>query len=348
VEMATCLADEKMPEGTKPVVNMLPSRVQKKLNPPDSAVKIKDGLKPKTLNTNSNPGEYRHWKGLFTVFFDASNLNQAHVRTQHGYLAACMDPTIMRKIQRKVGPEARVFSDDEQDVDNCMSVLDEIFLENFPMGSRRRNFVQQTQGQNKKFSTFLEEMHCLADEAEIWDMTGEELFITILVSGCNDQELKKELTKEEGLTQARMEAIVSAYEQSKAYMKQTQENARAYAVKQNNPKSRGNNNKSKQSSENYDCFACGRKGHKSEDCKIPKKDLFCQHCKINGHNNYACKSRKGGDGNKSKKKQSNARRVTEDEDDTESDKRESKENTRETDKAYSAYGASADERYLGL
>ena len=52
----------------------------------DPQVRIREGLKPDRFKMDFTPVEFRKWKAQITTFFEASNLQHANMKEQHGYL----------------------------------------------------------------------------------------------------------------------------------------------------------------------------------------------------------------------------------------------------------------------
>ena len=57
----------------------------------DPQVRIREELKPDRLKMDFTPVEFRKWKAQITKFFEASNLQHASMKEQHGYLHMCLD-----------------------------------------------------------------------------------------------------------------------------------------------------------------------------------------------------------------------------------------------------------------
>ena len=75
------------------------------------------------------------------------------------------------------------------------------------------------------------------------------------------------------------------------------------------------------------CRACGKKGHMSAACTVPKEKLFCKHCKVkNSHNTSACIKKQKADKEKKQgenggKKENNPKPATSQRERTTSDER---------------------------
>ena len=64
----------------------------------DPQVKIREGLKPDRLKMDFTPVEFRKWKSQITTFFQASNLQYATQKEQHGYLHMCLDANLTNHV----------------------------------------------------------------------------------------------------------------------------------------------------------------------------------------------------------------------------------------------------------
>ena len=52
----------------------------------DPQVKKREGLRPDRLKMDFTPVKFRKWKSQITTFYEASNLQYATQKEQHGYL----------------------------------------------------------------------------------------------------------------------------------------------------------------------------------------------------------------------------------------------------------------------
>ena len=111
----------------------------------------------------------------------------------------------------------------------------------FPVTNRRKDFFQQTQGQ-QQFTAYLDKLRNMAVEADLSNATAKDLIVVMGIVGCKDDELRGDLQKLETPKLADAIKLGEAFER-KAFME------KGFAVKFNAVQTSPNNGPSLKSRE---------------------------------------------------------------------------------------------------
>ena len=112
----------------------------------DPQVRIREGLKPDRLMMGFTPVEFRKCKAQITTFFEASNLQHATMKEQHGYLHMCLDANLTNHVNVSTTAATPVMPYTEEDDErNCMDVMEEEFVKRYPITARRHDLIRLIQ-----------------------------------------------------------------------------------------------------------------------------------------------------------------------------------------------------------
>ena len=103
----------------------------------------------------------------------------------------------------------------DTDVPECIEVVKEIYLENYPLFTRRWNFFSEKQPIGESFSRWYAKLQAKAQDADIYKMTAEEMVMVQLIAMTTDTELQKELLKLKNPTRQEVVAAARAFEAAK-------------------------------------------------------------------------------------------------------------------------------------
>ncbi len=76
-----------------------------------------------------------------------------------------------------------------------------------PLFTRRLNFFRYTHTAGVSFAEFLIKLRTIADEAELDNLTADNLLVTKAVAACSDSDLSSHFWREKHLTLSRMEEL---------------------------------------------------------------------------------------------------------------------------------------------
>ena len=108
---------------------------------------------------------------------------------------------------------------DEEEPDSCFKVLDTEFRKLYPLVRRRRDAFELRQGQNQKWSDMSARLKEFAVEAELQDLSYDELIAYLHVMATTDPQLKQKFFEMETLTLDKMAAKAASYESAESGMK---------------------------------------------------------------------------------------------------------------------------------
>ena len=154
---------------------------------------VNKSLKPFTLLPSHNPTEFKSWARLFKGFYRSSNLELLEKADQQLYLQSCLDPNIWARVEGKVDDDTPIF--DDAGTTGCLSVLIDDFQERWPLFNHRMAFFTSEQGQGQDMSTWVSELEQLAEQAEIEDITLEDILIFRILGGATNFRIREELAK---------------------------------------------------------------------------------------------------------------------------------------------------------
>lgn len=283
--------------------------------PPPKAV---TELKPDKLEKGFSPSQLAHWLGQLQTYWRQSRFDQLTPTDQQNVLFTCMSTQLGTTLGLRFEPTHMVFSGD--DSADCISVIEQYWLEQNPILSRRLELFRANQAANQKFSSFIAHLTRLEQGCDIENISGEELFCLLLLKSCSDDTLLAELLKADKFNDRRdIEATALHYERReknastlgklRGNANRTGNSSRQQQQKdkdKNKNQGSGNSNKSSNSNSNNSsnknkkedkdnkkprfkvpppfkdsCLHCGSKSHKGPECDT-KASVQCSHCDSKG------------------------------------------------------------------
>lgn len=152
-------------------------------------------------------------------------------------------------------------------------------------------FNQRVQGKNEPAIEFVTDLTRLANKCCFKER--DEQLLARIISGMRNSALKEKLLTEDD-TKLKIEDVVNriyAAERAAVAAKDLSEAAaievnKIFAQNKISPKGKASVQKKGQRSFDYNCFACGEKGHRKADCRF--KNAECYTCGKKGHTTKAC------------------------------------------------------------
>ena len=105
----------------------------------NARVKPIDSLKPFELSLTNNPVELRQWVRKFKYFYSQSNLGLATIVDQQAYVRQCIDADLDTSISVCLSDNTDIWSDDVM-----IALIEEVYLQKYPMFSRRLDYFWLT------------------------------------------------------------------------------------------------------------------------------------------------------------------------------------------------------------
>lgn len=162
---------------------------------------------PEQLQVNNNPTELRNWISKFWAVFITSNLNNVNLTDQQAYFFAYLDAPLtatMRSVVRNTNP---IFGDD-----SCMWLFQDEFRLKYPLFSHCLNFSWLMQAEGQTIFAYIVDLWAKALEADLADLTNDDIVMFMFVRGCTDVKLRKKLCKLDTQDLATTGRQVRAYE----------------------------------------------------------------------------------------------------------------------------------------
>ena len=275
-----------------------------------AATKANLALKPKDLLSTNTPLELRTWIQKFRSYYSTSNFAKLEVEDQQAYFLESLDTALRFKLEKMIDGTTPIFGDNN----SCTSYLKNIFLKLYPLFGRRLQFFRFMQSKGQKLSEYIIKVRRMYDEADIHDLTNEELLLFKILAGTIDEELRQELLKLKDLTIRDLEDAVTEWEVMKQSNKDIKgqptlnQASQSKGGKQSQTKNLGSAKRALFQKLKDKCKRCAR-DHKGEDCKY--KDATCHNCGMKGHIKPACYrpsgSKSGSSGSQSKKSSKDSR-----------------------------------------
>ncbi len=243
-------------------------------------IKANDILKPPQLSLEYSPEEMRIWAEKFKAFYASSKLDTVTVGEQQAYLIVCLDNHLASRLRDEIRADTPVLGDD-----SCMKVLEQEFLNKYPLFNRRLKFFQCKQSHGQAFSDFATTLRKIGDEAELGSIGIDELYVFKFIGGCADPKLKEKFLKEEDPSWEDLKRVFRAYERAQVAMKAETKSSRTDTDNRGRRYGRGKG-KGKSHDRREKCYRCGAGNHPPAEC--PHKGAFCYRCEKQGHIDRAC------------------------------------------------------------
>ncbi len=223
----------------------------------NQSIRVVQALRPDTLTRDSTPAELRLWIEAYTAYYRASKMDTITVEEQQAFWYRCLDLSLETTLRQRILPQSKIFGR----VNSCMSNLQDLFYELYPIFTRRRAYFEYTQARGQHINAFYAKLLALAEEADLDTLTKDEIHMYRVISGISDDKLRKQLLKLENPTKKLMEQEIAAY----LRVNRSQAAARG-DVKVHKISTRNRFNKNRQPQRNRrpssKCYACGRQGHR--------------------------------------------------------------------------------------
>ena len=205
--------------------------------------KPNEALKPATLNASSTPVELHAWCSLYEAYFSSSRMEHAPLREQQAYFKACLAPSLLAAIDSRIVADTPIFKLSalqraEIDASNrsaeekakrdksiyppklievptsCMELLQEQFLNLYPIFARRLDFFRfnQKQPNQQLFTDWVKDLHKHGDQCQLDQLTVNNIYVFRYLTGISDGKLAQELMKLDNPTYQQLAQTAQKYE----------------------------------------------------------------------------------------------------------------------------------------
>ncbi|PCJ22640.1 MAG: hypothetical protein COA94_08935, partial [Rickettsiales bacterium] len=261
---------------------------------PGPTVRPNAELKPPTLTRDFTPVEFRSWSEKFRAYHSSSRMELGKVRDQQAYLRACLDSYLDSRLARKLEDDTPIFGRD-----SCIAILQTEWEVRYPILERRLEFWRTKQATGQWFTDWATALHRMGDEAELDNMTINQMYIMRYIVGTNDIKLREKFLAEIDPSLEDLQRIAGAYEVAAVSMKAVaphQHQAQAHAMQTGQQggrdKPRGQSGISREDKmaemRRKDlCFRCAKRKHENKS-ECPAINGSCNKCQKKGHYSPAC------------------------------------------------------------
>ena len=250
--------------------------------PAAAKFKLETSFEPKPkLSSEFNASELQVWEEQWQTYFDVSGLQNAGIKIQKAALVNSLSTEFRTRLDLSHAPSVAA----------GLEMIRKDFTQRNPKVVRRHNLFRIKQRKGESFSEMRVRMKILLKEADIADITADELVCHLMMAACTDADLLQEMMKiEEGArTEAKLDEVVDKYETLAAAARGLNKTPKGEPI-----------NRVRDESKQVICYRCqSTDGHMADKCTVPASSLKCSKCKTTGlHNTHPYCKRKN---NSSKK-----------------------------------------------
>ena len=282
--------------------------------------KPNNALKPQKLTRDNTPVEFSVWISAYYAYYTTSHMHLCSIVEQHAYFKACLEPSLIARIQHYLTSTTPVFPKayrgngpilpSADRIVSAMEILQKEFLFQYPVFTRRLDFFKSSQQGNQVASDWISELRRQGDECNLNSMTQDDIYVMRYLTGIKQQKLCDELLKIKDPTVRKLDQRIQEWEISQrclkgintsnfsnkatsnsAYVKRHHDWLQARintAKKANSATSKPHTSYQTKQNKPFICFRCGDK-NKSHTCKAV--NAICKHCGKKGHYAGVCNAK---------------------------------------------------------
>ena len=242
--------------------------------------KLQTSFEPKpSLKLDMSAEECQNWERQFKNYYDISNLKHADIDTQRAVLTNCLHPDLQVKIYESLSGMT--------DIKEGIELIQEEIRRRNPRVVRRHHLFSLEQKKDEySFSDTVTRMETLAKNADLTDMSKDQILCHLMLRACQDDDLRTKMleVEEADMTVNRLKDVIQRFE-----MIQTANNSLNKKEVVRRAVTREGNI----------CYRCQEKtnNHQAWNCPVDAKTLSCQICHEAGrtiftHNSFpTCKAK---------------------------------------------------------
>ena len=268
-------------------------------NPPIRTIRTPSKLNvkgPDKLEDGCSYRQFRRWIISWKNFAKASNIETLSREQQVSTFFSYLEPKMLTKVEYAMKISV---NETELTVEEIITKIGDFLKEQKNIMVSRHDLVKKRQAERQSFDDFLVEIREMAEEADVENMSSEDLIATLLVCGTSDNDARTELLAKRNVTLDTVIRICRSREKADkdqkslskpvAGVRQQSNNRTRRARSQSQNRSRNSNKNSRDKPEKF-CFNCGGPYPHNGEC--PAKNRHCHFCKMEGHYSRCCKDKK--------------------------------------------------------
>ncbi|TRY71070.1 hypothetical protein TCAL_12980, partial [Tigriopus californicus] len=247
-------------------------------------------VKVPVLSLDNTPAELRSWLLKMQSFFKTNNLSSYTTLDQQTYVRQFIDVEIENMVAPQVSMTTETFG-----VGGMLELIEAEFRQRYPMQARGVEYFATNWKSGDSYSKHLAKMESLAKEADLANMSIDQIQTFRLVSSVYaDKKLKKKLLELENPSLRTVKQKILSYERA-IFAASTPSSTASVEVNRvigQQSQKKSNRQKSSKAKSWADlegkCTCCGAKEHKAAQC--PKRTSSCNKCGRKGHLSSVCMS----------------------------------------------------------
>ena len=268
-------------------------------NAQGGAKRVNEALKPTPLTKESSPEEFRSWVRKFKSYYSTSQMQTLPITDQQSYLFSAISVPLETHLTNIIGDDTPIFGENDE-AESCINYLKRDFLRSHPVFLRRQEFFSYSQVQGQKFSTFVDELKRKGAEADLRNLSHDDLYVFRIIGGCTNEKITEKLLdlkeptllniEEEGKSAEATALALQAMKKGLGAAVAAQAKQKQKHGNKNGTKSNGGGKKKYPPVPEHikgRCFACGNTGHRFNECRR-KGSLHCSKCNKDGHVQEVC------------------------------------------------------------
>ncbi len=257
-----------------------------------------DKLQPKTLTKDASMVEFSSWQDKFHAYFAANDYDRFPAEQQRAFFNNCIDGFLQAKVKESMlGQDLTVYpitaSDGSIVQEGTMNILIDEFNLLHPVLNRRLDFFRSSQKAGQTWSTWAMKLKNLGCQADLGDLTIENIIVMRYLCGTNDEKLREKFLKEQHPTKEDLEHIARVYETSQKQISSLSKDKLSSLRSSNSSKHIPDKSfivKHKSDLRNR-CASCGMRNADRASCQF--RNAQCSSCKKQGHISRVCLKQAG-------------------------------------------------------
>ena len=154
--------------------------------------KDNSSMKPEKLTLEHSVSWLNEWMKKIKVYVSSSNMETFPEDIGQGYIMTCLSDDLIKKIRPRINDHLPIYAANRHSK-GLIDIIEEEFLREFPMITRRLELFNIRQEENESFSDLQTRLLSLLDGAAYEDITPDKLKSMLLLIAVRDKKLREQL-----------------------------------------------------------------------------------------------------------------------------------------------------------